>query len=143
ILPPELAGMAASSRPQGLPVLPPPDIRKEHAIETYKALTTTGVEAVKTALFLNGGAAVAFLTFLGNLLSKQLPLVQHAVPDLKPALSWYLVGVTAAGISLVFGYLLTLRLYRESLDQTPQWHPWLLWTAFGVAVGSYVCFIVG
>lgn len=37
---------------------PPPDIRKEHAIETYKSLTTTGIEAVKTALLLNGGAAI-------------------------------------------------------------------------------------
>src|SRR5256885_137021 len=105
---------------------PPPNITKEHAIETYKSLTTTGVEAVKTALLLNGGAAIAFITFLGNLLSKQHSITPQPLPDLKPALQCYFVGLVLAGIAFVLGYLLNLRIYNEAIQQWPQRHRWWL-----------------
>lgn len=44
----------------------PLDIRKEHALETYKSLIQTSVEGMKLLTLLNGGAAVALLAYLGN-----------------------------------------------------------------------------
>ncbi len=118
----------------------PPDIRKEHAIETYKALTTTGVEAVKASLLLNGGSAIAFIAFWGNLLSKALP---STIPNFRPALICYGIGLFSAGVSLVLGYLLNLRVYDEAMRQKPEKHPWLLWPAFGLVITSYLAFVAG
>ena len=119
------------------------DIAESHAIETYKSLTTTGLEAVKTALLLNGGAAVAFITFLGNLLTKHEKTSPFILPNLKPALSCYVIGLGLAGFALVVGYLLTLRIYNEAVNGWSERHRWLLWPAFGLAIGSYIAFIVG
>ena len=38
-----------------------------HLTETYKTLITLTVEALKMLALVNGGAAVAVLTYLGNL----------------------------------------------------------------------------
>ncbi len=123
----------------GLPVL---DIRKEHAVETYKSLTTTGLEAIKTALLLNGGAAIAFITLLGNLLTKA-GVSGMQLPNLKPALAFYLLGLTAAGAALVLGYFVTLRVYQESRDQLAEVHPKILAGAIGATLVSYGCFVAG
>jgi hypothetical protein len=41
------------------PIMQPLDIRKEHALETYKSLIQVSVEGMKLLALLNGGAAVA------------------------------------------------------------------------------------
>jgi hypothetical protein len=72
---------------------PPPDDqqwRVAHLTETYKGLVTLAVEALKMLILINGGAAVAVLTYLGNLVS-HLPPGGHA-PNVIHAVLWYCMG---------------------------------------------------
>jgi hypothetical protein len=59
--------------------------------ETYKSLITLTVEALKMLALVNGGAAIAILTYVGNLASRQ-PTPGH-LPDIRFALWWYCGGV--------------------------------------------------
>jgi len=43
------------------------EINDELKIETYKRLGEIGVLGLKTGFLLNGGAAIAILTFVGNI----------------------------------------------------------------------------
>jgi len=112
--------------------------REQYAIEAYKSLTTTGVEAAKAALLLNGGAAVAFIAFLGNLLANK-----HDLPNLEHPLICYLAGLISAGFALVLVCLVNLRVYNEDVRQLPARYPWLLRPAIILVVASYLCFIAG
>lgn len=80
-----------------------------HLAETYKALITISVEALKLLALANGGAAVAVLTYLGNLAGKP----GAHLPDLKPTLLWYSGGLFATIFAFVIAYVSQLRLFVE------------------------------
>jgi hypothetical protein len=90
----------------------PPDW---HLTETYKSLITLTVEALKMLALLNGGAAIAILTYLGNLASRQ-PAAVH-LPDIKLALWCYSGGVAATTLAFIFAYATQLRLFIEERDR--------------------------
>jgi hypothetical protein len=80
-----------------------------HITETYKALVTLAVEALKMLALVNGGAAVGVLTYLGNLVSRS----GAPIPDLRPALLWYSGGLLATILAFIVAYVTQLRLYTE------------------------------
>lgn len=81
-----------------------------HAQETYKSLLTLGNNALKFVLLINGGAIIALLTFLGNLL-KTNPTVINA--DLACSLYLYIGGILCAGVAHFTGYMTQLKLFNE------------------------------
>lgn len=89
----------------------PPSDTSWHVTETYKGLITLSVEALKMLALVNGGAAVAMLTYLGN-------LVAHgptgaARPNIVPALLCYCAGLFATALAFCAAYVTQLRLYNE------------------------------
>jgi hypothetical protein len=81
-----------------------------HIQETYKGLITLSVEALKALALVNGGAAVALLTYAGN-------HVVHSpnakVPHLGRPLLWYCGGLLAVVVASLLAYWTQLQLYQE------------------------------
>lgn len=88
-----------------------PSIQKEHAVETYKSLIQISVEGMKLLAVFNGGAAVALLSYLGNLAGKNIP-----VPNMKCSMGCFLAGLFCCGACFITSYLTQLNLYQESME---------------------------
>lgn len=80
----------------------------------------------------NGGAAVAVLTYLGNLASRSPPAAH--LPNLKPALLWYSGGLLSTVVAFIFAYLTQLRLFREEIARRSAQRFWQLHSV-GIAAG--------
>jgi hypothetical protein len=114
-----------------------------HLTETYKALITLAVEALKMLALVNGGAAVAVLTYLGNLVSHS-PL-GAATPDMTPALRWYCGGLFATTLAFVAAYVTQLTLYNEETRRRTgaiirQYHTYGIWIGVTLAIIAAVAF---
>ena len=79
-----------------------------HLQETYKALLPLSVEALKMLGLINGGAAVALLTYAGA-------LVTHggSAPHIKWAIFWYCAGLFVTVLTFIIAYCTQLVLYDE------------------------------
>ena len=117
----------------------PPDISKEHAVETYKSLISISVEGMKLLALLNGGAAVAILAYLGNALGKTTP-----IPDMRGAMAGYLSGLFLCGVAFFASYMTQLRLYEASVHGRPlrDYERWMR-TAIIVCLLSLAAFVAG
>ena len=71
-----------------------PDISKEHAVETFKAIIQISLEGLKLLALFNGGAAVALLAYLGNVAGKGMP-----VPNMRLPMACYVIGLIACGLA--------------------------------------------
>ena len=69
----------------------------EHNLEMLRATITTGQSALKSALLINGGAAVALLAFIGSVWSSNKTV--EALPEITSALLLYVFGVLAAAVA--------------------------------------------
>ena len=116
------------------------DLTKEHWLETYKSLITLSTEGFKFSALANGGAAVALLTYLGNVAGKS-----NATPDMRYPMAAFLVGLGTCGCAMLFAYLTQLKLLNEiGRDQRPKLsHGWSLWVAVALFVCSLAAFGVG
>jgi hypothetical protein len=111
--------------------------------ETYKGLVILAIEALKMLTLVNGAAAIAVLTYVGNLASRggHPPNVIHAV-------LWYSGGVFATSLAFVVAYVAQLFLYNEELrrrrgDQVPQYHAGLVWLAIALTIFAAAAFFMG
>ena len=59
-------GWAAAGEHRSLGVTKVMSFNDEHAIETYKSLISISTEALKAFQWLNGGAVVALLAYIGQ-----------------------------------------------------------------------------
>jgi hypothetical protein len=74
--------------------------------EMFKSVIEAGQTALKSASLINGGAAVALLACLGNLLAKDPPSeILVIVPRLASALYIFVLGVGFAGVATAIRYL--------------------------------------
>jgi hypothetical protein len=118
---------------------------KWHIQETFKGLTTLAIEALKILALVNGGAAVALISFCGNLASHGSPLV---VGRFISALLWYCSGLAATMLAFIVAYFTQLRLYNEEKlrhEGKPfkELHGWLI-TLGGILLLFAVCaFVLG
>ena len=69
----------------------------EHNLEMLRSVLTIGQSALKSALLINGGAAVAVLAFLGRLFTGES--VSISIGSLSLALLQFVWGVLAAAIA--------------------------------------------
>ena len=75
---------------------------------TYESLITISNEGYKFLMFINGGALVAMLAFVGNMVSKNVKLVSYELP-----FYCFSFGLFACGFAMFFGYLTQLKLFHE------------------------------
>jgi hypothetical protein len=116
------------------------DLNDQHWIETYKSLITLSIEVFKFTALANGGAAVALLAYLGNVVGKG-----GAAPDMRCPMAAFLAGLTFCGVAMLFAYLTQLKLLGESgKPQRPTLsHAWVLWIAIILYALSLVAFGLG
>jgi len=76
-------------------------------LENVKILNHLGLEAQKAIFLLNGGASIAFLTFIGTIAIKGTES-QIVVSSLAPVLAWFAVGAGLSVLSLGLNYLIIL-----------------------------------
>lgn len=113
----------------------------EHNLEMLRSVITIGQSALKSALLINGGAAVALLAFLGRLFtSESMPI---SIGCLSLALLQFVWGVLAAAIAAGATYF-------SQAGYAGEFGPWSQRIGFGghmVAVmgvfAAYVFFAVG
>ena len=75
----------------------------EWNLEMLRSVITTGQSAVKSALLINGAAAVALLAFIGNIWSS--PTGPHTIAGIPCAMAYYVIGVLVAAVAAGFTYL--------------------------------------
>lgn len=99
-----------------------------HREETYKSLVTISNNGIKFVLIINGGAIIALLTFLGNLLNK------YGTIDMSFSFILYVAGIVLAGIAQVTAYITQLKLFNE-YDGSSKHTPWLYLTMILLVLG--------
>lgn len=78
----------------------------DHNLELLKSVVTAGEAVLKTLLLINGGAAVAVLAFLGNVLSKDPATgVALSVPKVATGLLRFGAAVGIIGVGALFRFL--------------------------------------
>lgn len=76
------------------------------AMEMVKSAIAAGGDALRLLVLINGGAAVALLAFLGNVLTKEAPdRFNFSVQGMRVALATFVFGVGFAGVSAAARYL--------------------------------------
>jgi hypothetical protein len=116
------------------------ELNDEHWIETYKSLITLSIEGFKFAALANGGAAVAILAYLGNVVGKG-----GIAPDMRFPMAAFLTGLTFCGTAMFFAYLTQLKLLneRQNRQRMKLSHAWVLWCAVILYALSLAGFGVG
>ena len=71
----------------------------------FEAASKAAEVAVKTSVVVNGGAAIAVLTFIGGMVGKDIVGVKQ-VADVSSSLMWFASGVAAGVTALAFIYLM-------------------------------------
>jgi hypothetical protein len=117
-------------------------------------------EAIKVALLINGGAAVAILAFMGSLVAPKGGFTLAELKSVGNSLYWFVAGIVAAGItsgcayfcnSLYAGFRLEQKRiwewpYVESTKKSARYRCmalWLNWIAVGFAGVSLLLFVGG
>ena len=113
-----------------------------HAAETYKSLIHFGSFGLRFVLIINGGAALALMTFLGNVVTKS-----GITLDFRWPMSLFLAGIIVGGFALVAAYLTQLTLYNESTNKRDPArtlnHRVLLTISVILTVIGMLCFLIG
>jgi len=97
--------------------------RRDDWIETYKSLVTLSTEAFKFCALANGGAAVAILAYLGNVVGKD-HLVP--VPDMRYPMAAFLEGLVFCGLAMLFAYCIQFRRLNrlaQAMNPKGDWPP--------------------
>src|SRR5205823_11459478 len=113
------------------------NLTEAHWLETYKSLISLSIEGFKFSALINGGAAVALLAYLGNVVGKG-----GVAPDMRCPMAFLLAGLASCGASLFVAYLTQLRLLNEiGRNEKPMpGHIWYLRFAiilFAVSLGLF------
>lgn len=113
----------------------------DHALETYKSLISIATEAQRALQYLNGGAVVVLLAYLG-----QAHLVGCQIRFAYFAVSFFIAGLVLGTLSFLTSYLTQLALYNESVrdkEYKGLSHSVWLWVTAVIVVLSLISFSVG
>ena len=113
--------------------------------ETHRSVIEFAIFAVKAAMLVNGGAAIALLAFLGNFAQANSPVA--GLTSFVLPIYWFTAGVFAAALGAGFGYFTQLDYLHETGDvartgqakEAPQWHG----STISIIVLAYICFGIG
>jgi hypothetical protein len=82
--------------------------------------------ALRTALIINGGAAIAMLTFIGNLYSKNGDLSSRNFTQLTTPLMWFAWGVALAGFAIALAYFTNYSIVAHAFNRSYSFeHPYV------------------
>lgn len=81
------------------------DEETQFGIKTNEAAVASGTLAVRTMLIINGGAAVALLAFIGQVVTLANGKFSDKLGELTVPLSWFAWGVALAAVSTACAYL--------------------------------------
>jgi hypothetical protein len=85
--------------------------------------------AMRTAVLINGGAAVSVLAFIGGLTSQGKLTLGPQVTQIATTLLWFASGVVAATLSMGLAYFTNYSIAAQSMTRLRQHeHPYLLET---------------
>jgi len=115
------------------------EINDELKIETYKRLGEIGVLGLKTGFLLNGGAAIAILTFVGNIVQTD----KNLAGELAWSIEKFVAGIVCTAVAVVLTYIMQLRLFREYVDALTSRHPCPLRIAVALVLTSIGLFCWG
>ena len=90
--------------------------RHETFKETFKAMMILPVEGLKIICWINGGAAIAVLTYVGNFAAKSSTAQLQSI---RPAIMWYCAGLSAGAITFLISYLVQLSFFRSLHRKSP------------------------
>ena len=109
-------------------------------LEMFKSVTEAGQAALKSAIIINGGAALALLAFVGNLMALQTEdAPTFELTGIGSALLVFLLGVGAAGLSSGISYLVQAS-YASGWRQLGKAMNWI---TIGLGFASFLAFFVG
>lgn len=109
----------------------------ETSIEAFRSEYTSAQSALRTAMIINAGAAIALLAFVGNL----WPDVGLAptLMGLVNSLSGYVLGVLFGAVGLAAHHAMHYFMYAEN----ERWISISKWTYIGLLSFSFAAFALG
>jgi len=111
--------------------------QQQNSIEIFRSVIVYGQEAIKSAILINGGAAVALLAFIGNIWTKSTG--QPAVNSLTKAIFLFTIGVLSAAIGAGTSHL-TQYFYKENKEKKAKM---LHVLTIVIVVAAYTLFFFG
>ncbi|MCF6175415.1 MAG: hypothetical protein L3J71_06585 [Victivallaceae bacterium] len=113
----------------------------ESKLEEFRSVMSSGQNALKTGLLLNGGAAITVLAFIGNMTNNH----KYMLPYLAKALGCFAFGALIVSIAAFLTYV-AQRKYHESKkpkDRHQRIGDNLNWSIAALGVIAIVFFCVG
>lgn len=101
--------------------------RNDIELKMFESVISTGQNAIRILLTMNGGAAIAVLAFLGHLASINSSMLTAFATPLK----WFTIGVALVGAVAAVTYL-TQVVFSST-------RKWLHWIGFGLQVATILC----
>lgn len=102
--------------------------------EMFRTIFTYGEHAVKSVLLINGGAAVALLAFVGNILARGIRT--SLASDYSLPLAYYSFGVLAGSLAMGSSYITQYSYVHFRQRCGIVWH----WVTATLVASAYVCF---
>ena len=87
--------------------------------ELLRSVITFSIEILKSAMLINGGAAVALLAFTGAVWSSGQP--NSSVQSLSTAILWFGGGVLATMVGTILGYFTQYHYYKRQTHDVNMW----------------------
>jgi hypothetical protein len=133
--------------------------REDAILDAYgQAAISAGTLALRSAMWINGGAAVTVLSFIGGLVGTSRNI--HAVTPVADTLIWFAAGAGLAVVGMALSYLVNYCAGGLRASQKRHWeHPYirpaattrrwqvavtcLQWSAVAAGALSLLCFILG
>jgi uncharacterized protein (DUF433 family) len=119
-----------------------------NVVKKYETVVTTGMLALRALMTLNGGATIAFLTFIGHLgEGSGASLARANTGELLSALHYFVFGTFYAVLGFGTIFLTNTSSYAESKHgflRNTKWKPsnWLFFVTILCGVASIVYFLV-
>jgi hypothetical protein len=119
------------------------DVQRNHDadLEMLRSTIQIGQLALKSALLINGGAAVAFLAFMGTVWSRLTSLSGKVA--LASAMEWFVWGVLATGVGTAIAYICQASLGGEFGKRGEALGEGLRWVTVIALALSFVFFTLG
>lgn len=113
------------------------ELQLTHALEHFKSVITMAELALKNAILVNGGAAIALLTFIGNTKPADHKLI-------VVSLFLFAFGVLLGALAIFFAYL-AQNYFMSQINARKEFveNPWQKITAIAICGSSYAAFAGG
>ena len=87
---------------------------------------TSANHVIRALLLINGGAAIALLAFIGQLVSRETSQSVLKLSEVTAPLTWFAWGVSAAVCSVAFAYLTNFSTASSSVSKSRSYvHPYV------------------